>query len=199
MELNRDQIVKALECCMSADTVDACKSGCPLFEGDYYKCVSEPTALHKYALALIKSQEQRIEELEAKNRQYDYEKRKLVDARDVYKEYAVKMQFLVENIKYKEEDGYEPSAARYAAEMDMWRVVALEKKKIAEENERLMREKTALECVVSTARNQAKADTVRKFAERLKALIKSDYINGTREQAMSAIDQIAKELLTEGV
>jgi hypothetical protein len=68
-------------------------------------------------------------------------------------------------------------------------------KELTEENERLMRDKTALECIVSTARNQAKAATVRKMQERLKALIKSDYINGTREQAMSAIDQIANELL----
>ena len=30
-------------------------------------------------------------------------------------------------------------------------------------------QKTALECIVSTARNQAKADTVRKMQERLKA------------------------------
>jgi hypothetical protein len=41
--------------------------------------------------------------------------------------------------------------------------------RVQEENERLMRYKTALECVVSTARNQAKADTVRKLQERLKA------------------------------
>jgi 7-keto-8-aminopelargonate synthetase-like enzyme len=40
-----------------------------------------------------------------------------------------------------------------------------------------------------------KADTVQEFAERLKALLKTDYINGTREHALSVIDQIAKEML----
>ena len=54
-ELNREQIIKALECCVSSDTVDACRSGCPLFEkGDDCECIFEPTALHKYALSLIK-------------------------------------------------------------------------------------------------------------------------------------------------
>ena len=68
---------------------------------------------------------------------------------------------------------------------------------LTEENERLMREKTALECVVATARNQAKSDTVREMQERLKSLLKTDYINGTREHALSVIDQIAKEMLEE--
>jgi hypothetical protein len=40
-----------------------------------------------------------------------------------------------------------------------------------------------------------RADTVRKMKERLKALLKTDYINGTREHALSVIDQIAKEML----
>ena len=54
-ELTRDEIIKALECCASADTADACRSGCPLFEkGDDCVCIFEPTALHKYALSLIK-------------------------------------------------------------------------------------------------------------------------------------------------
>ena len=42
-----------------------------------------------------------------------------------------------------------------------------------------------------------KADTVRKMQERLKSLLKTDYINGTREHALSVIDQIAKELLED--
>ena len=76
-------------------------------------------------------------------------------------------------------------------------------KELAEENERLMREKTALECVVSTARNQAKADTVRKMQERLKAEMRNTakYSFGSREYSVigeAFIDQIAKEML-EGV
>ena len=73
-------------------------------------------------------------------------------------------------------------------------------KELAEENERLMREKTALECVVSTARNQAKADTVRKMQERLKAEMRNTakYSFGSREYSVigeAFIDQIAKEML----
>jgi hypothetical protein len=36
---------------------------------------------------------------------------------------------------------------------------------------------------------------VREMQERLKALLKTDYINGTREHALSVIDQIAKEMV----
>ena len=65
--LNAEQIKKALECCASADTVDACKNGCPIFEkGDDCECVSNPTALHKYALSLIKElteENERLKEL----------------------------------------------------------------------------------------------------------------------------------------
>jgi regulator of replication initiation timing len=75
-------------------------------------------------------------------------------------------------------------------------------KQVAEltaENERLRKRNAVLiednhilsgECIP-----MAKADTVRKMQERLKSLLKTDYINGTREQALSAIDQIAKEML----
>ena len=67
MELNREQIIKALECCVSADTFDACRSGCPLFEkGDDCECIFEPTALHKYALSLIKELTEENERLREK-------------------------------------------------------------------------------------------------------------------------------------
>ena len=73
-------------------------------------------------------------------------------------------------------------------------------KELTEENERLMRDKTALECVVSTARNQAKADTVRKMQGRLKAKLNDccRYISGNREYFIvgeELVDQIAKEML----
>ena len=70
-------------------------------------------------------------------------------------------------------------------------------KKLTEENERLMREKTALECVVSTARNQAKADTVRKMQERLISEFDRMHKNNfmTVEVRQWIIDQIAKEML----
>ena len=63
-------------------------------------------------------------------------------------------------------------------------------KKLTEENERLR----ACPNLVPTL-NEVKADTVQKTQERLKALLNTDYINGTREHALSVIDQIAEELL----
>lgn len=57
---------------------------------------------------------------------------------------------------------------------------------LTEENERLMRDKTALECVVSTARNQAKYDTVRK----MRAMLKNAF-----PSIAEAIDYFANELL----
>jgi hypothetical protein len=44
---------------------------------------------------------------------------------------------MIENIRTKENEGYELSAAKYAAEMDMWRCVAAEKQSLQDENERL--------------------------------------------------------------
>lgn len=67
---------------------------------------------------------------------------------------------------------------------------------LTEENERSMREKTALECVVSTARNQAKADTVRKMRELVRKKIKkTDWLNG--RAVYVEIDKIAKDILEE--
>ena len=66
-------------------------------------------------------------------------------------------------------------------------------KELVEENERLMREKTALECVVATARNQAKNDTVRKMQERLEAACDAPHWCVW----LSEIDEIAKEMLED--
>lgn len=70
-------------------------------------------------------------------------------------------------------------------------------------NERLIREKTALECIVSSARNQAKADTVRKMQERLKAKTHNmypsidSYCLSRKAVFITDIDQIVKEMLEE--
>jgi hypothetical protein len=114
-ELNREQIIRNLE-----RLVD--KYG---ENGSYntYCTLSDTLAL--------------IRELTEENERFRYEQGKLIEERDTFREYAYNMQKYVENIRHKEEEGYEPSAARYAAEMEMWHVVALEKKGLAEENERL--------------------------------------------------------------
>lgn len=70
-------------------------------------------------------------------------------------------------------------------------------KELTEENERLMREKTALECVVATARNQAKNDTVRQMQDRLIDTLKH-YPQRCGDCFKEKIDQIAKEILEKG-
>ncbi len=47
--------------------------------------------------------------------------------------------------KDEEDEGYTPSAARLAAKMDMWRIVAAEKQVLQKENEMLIAELTAKE------------------------------------------------------
>ena len=120
MELNRKQIIEALECCA---TDDCAGEQCPF----YVDCQFCITRISKGALELIKELSQAYEML-------------------------------------------------------------------SEENNRLMQEKTALECIVSTARNQAKADTVRKMQERLKAR-KFTHKNFGELVYVEDIDQIAKEML----
>jgi hypothetical protein len=63
--------------------------------------------------------------------------KQLTVERDTFREYAYTMRALIENIKQKENEGYQPSAALYAAEMDTWRVVAAERRALQEENEKL--------------------------------------------------------------
>jgi hypothetical protein len=114
-ELNREQIIKNLE-----RLVD--KYG---ENGSYNTyCTLSDT------LALIKG-------LTEENEKFRYEHEKLIEERDTFREYAYNMQKYVENIRHKEEEGYEPSAARYAAEMDMWRMIALRENKLVEEIEEL--------------------------------------------------------------
>lgn len=214
MELNVEKVKKALECCNIAQ-VAFCDQ-CPYnsIELADNEICSERMA--NDAIALFKSYEQRIFELENRLKECEngYEGtlylerakiKKLTDERDTFREYAYNMQKYVEYIKHNEEAGYEPSAAKAAAEMEMWRVVALQKRELIEENERLGIENFDLICKLS----RIKEDTVREFVERLKAEIKRfavakftsktknpDFI--TKDVAIWFIDQIAKEMV-EGV
>lgn len=76
-------------------------------------------------------------------------------------------------------------------------------KELTAENESLMRDKTSLECIVSTARNQAKADTVRKMQEKLKERTHNmypsidSYCLSRKAVFVTDIDQIAKEILED--
>jgi hypothetical protein len=144
-----------------------------------------------------------IKELTEENEKLRHNHEKLIEERDTFREYAYNMQKYVENIRHKEEAGYEPSAARYAAEMDMWRVVALEKKELTEENKTLnslvkvLSENNAdLEDELAKTYDlleESKADTIQKMQEKIRA--KSEY--GTINISLWQLDQIAKEVLEE--
>lgn len=166
MKFNRDQIIKALEC-LSLGSI-FCDPKCP-----YYSDRCCQVALSRDAIALIK-------ELTEENDKFRYERRKLIEARDTFEEYAYKMQLYIEYEKHKEEAGYEPSAARYAAEMEMWRIVALEKKRLEEEID-----------LLKTEAHDVKADTVRKMQE---SLCEGRVAN---DPVVIATNVVAKEMLEE--
>lgn len=117
MKYNREIAELALECCNSSGR-DNCKN-CPIKD----ECESSPfeSVIAKYALALVK-------ELKSANKELD-----------TYKTYAYNMQELVEDIRKKEDAGYTPTAARIAAEMDMWRRVSLQQEAQEQEIARLNR------------------------------------------------------------
>ena len=119
MKYSKDDIIEALRCC-SLNGRNSCET-CPLKE----ECEESPleSILAKYTLEVVNK--------------LIHENKVLTEQRDTFREYAYKMQALIENIKLKENEGYEFSAAKHAAETDMWRVVAAEKRILEEENERL--------------------------------------------------------------
>lgn len=121
MKYSKDDIIEALRCC-SLNGRNSCET-CPLKE----ECEESPleSLLAKYTLEVVNK--------------LIHENRALTEQRNTFREYAYKMQALIENIKLKENEGYEFSVAKHAAEMDMWRVVAAEKKALQDENEILRR------------------------------------------------------------
>lgn len=71
-------------------------------------------------------------------------------------------------------------------------------KELTEQNNKLRAEVSIKRMFLDVAVGGIKREriyTVREMVERLKALLKTDYINGTREHALSVIDQIAQEML----
>ena len=110
MKYSKDDIIKALECCSLLGS-ESC-SGYLLEE----ECRGSPLAsvATEHSLELIKELLHNNEEL--------------IEQRDTFREYAIKMHALIENIKIKENEGYEFSAAKYAAE----------KRALQDENKRLL-------------------------------------------------------------
>ena len=149
MELNRDQIIKALECCVSIGAED-CKECAYRKRKDslYAGCVN---ALTQDALALIKELTQRLEML---SESYDHLE------------------------KTKDE-------------------LLAERSRLIEENERVKLEYAGFEAGARHAVSFARADTVRKMQERLKAnKVCRDGLS-FKVVDFDTIDQITKEILEE--
>lgn len=156
MELNTEEIIKALECHLKTEKENTCKYciNCPASEYDLCEGVTTDDCvdvMFTATLALINSQEQKIFELENRLKECEngYEEtlhlerakiKKLTNERDTFKECAYNLQAYVYSIAEKVSDGYELSAAKASAEMEMWRNVALEKKRLTDENESLRAE-----------------------------------------------------------
>jgi hypothetical protein len=119
MKYSRDELIDALERC-SLSGSGYCE-GCPLKE----ECDESPFASvpAKYALEVVNK--------------LMHENRVLTEQRNTFREYALQTHAMVEGIRVKMDEGYEYSAAKQVAEMDMWRCIAAEKQALQDENERL--------------------------------------------------------------
>lgn len=119
MKHSINDIIKALECCSLLGS-ESCES-CPLKE----ECEDSPLAsvMAERALELVKDLLQKNE--------------KLTEERDTFKEAFYNYQNWINSIGAYELEGYERSAAKAVAEIDMWRAVALTKKQLEDENIRL--------------------------------------------------------------
>lgn len=122
MKYSKDDIIEALRCC-SLNGRNSCET-CPLKE----ECEESPleSILAKYTLEVVNK--------------LMHENKELTGQRNTFREYAYQMHALVENIKLRENEGYEFSIAKHMAYMDMWRVIAAEKQALQDENERLRRD-----------------------------------------------------------
>ena len=162
MKLNRENIIKALECCKVGDDCWACPYD---NVGVYSQCVPK---LLEDALALIKSQEQRIEELSE-------ETKSLTKTVKVRGETIEKLQFSVSNIS---EDN-----RKLTEENERLRA-------IPEQLHKEMSERMVEECKI--ARKLAVRKMQSEINKTLSALCKGDV-----GEIRRIIDQIAKEMLEE--
>ena len=175
MELNAEQIKKALECCAAND-------GCVGEECPYYSnCIFGITRIYKDALALINSQEQRIKELAE-------EIKDLTETVEVRGKVVEQLQILTNEI---EEDNRKLTEENEQLRNRVVCNVVIPDEKLEEiKNECLERVELDIKAI--------QTDTVRKMQERLKAAshIEST-ITGYRYSVVDVaeIDQIAKEML----
>ena len=193
MELVKEEIIRALECCIGIKGIDAC-ANCPACLG----CNDCVDFLREESLALIKE---------------------LTEERDALEHHNNYLKGLIDIAFVKELQGFdEKSAVKAVAEAEMWRMIALREKRREEEIERLNakiyewrnlvevlnQNNAELEAELAQTYDlldEAKADTVQKMQERLKEYLDDFYT--TDEDALldvpDLIDQIAKEVLEEKV
>jgi hypothetical protein len=186
--MNAEKIIKALDYCLSNK---GCY-GCP-YEDESYQC-----DITKDSLALIKEQQAKIE--------------KLTEERDTFIKCAYMKQHLLESINEKLEHGYERSAARACAEMEMWHMISLREKKLTEENERLRAENKKLfdeaenqsnlwkqhfESLYETAKETVKADTITEICFRFAVHFSTYTENATVKikHLFRFLDDMKKEML----
>lgn len=187
--LNAEQIIDILD---KMDFFEGQRAGRELWNAKPFEVQEQDIANFSTGVAFIKkyitSQEQRIKELTDELTRKETEYNELYELLQTYKadseayrSYSKTLEKENEALKTLLNESYDTQNA------------------LTEENERLMRDKTALECVVSTARNQAKADTVRKYAEKVYQLIFGFVGEKLSEQdkdyIMLRLGQIAKEML----
>ena len=190
MELNREQIVKALECQVGTDENHDCR-GCYFYKEGRLCSENMSEGIATAALALI---------------------RELTEERD-------KLDLTLAGVMHFVDKWLDCDELKQADEVA--RAITMREKtlriteQLTEEIERLNREATKLQIFsvfpkeeelkylnalerMSNDYKTIRADTVRKMQERLRSLLKTDYINGTREHALSVIDRIAKEIMEGG-
>ena len=181
MKLNREQIIKALECCTNCIcNLAKTDTECPLVKMDFCK-----NYLMKQSLALIKEQDEQIFKLENRLKECEngYEgtlsldRCKLHDAEEKVKELTQLHEMLSESYDHLEQTKDELIA---------------ERSRLTDENEKIGIENFELICELS----RIKADTVRKMQESLHERFGTDsnrvYSNYNIHRY---IDQIAKEMV----
>ena len=213
MKLNREQIIKALECCTNCICNHAkTDTECPLVKMDFCK-----NYLMKQSLALIKEQDEQIFKLENRLKECEngYEgtlsldRCKLHDAEEKVKELTQLHEMLSESYDHLEKTKDELIA---------------ERARLTEENERLNKEvadlQDELKCeketnahlcsqymsenhlrhqveeMLANGMSVVKANTVRKMQERFNEKVAKLLISPSIQyQASAFIDQIAKEMV----
>jgi chromosome segregation ATPase len=187
MELNREQIIKAYEHC---DTTTNCK-GCPYehnHKGGVTKC-----PINTDVRFLLKELTEDNERLRAEVSV----KRKLLDKAEVriacVEEENNQLKADICNAHMNLEHITEDNEAQYQTINNLLKTIE-DVQGVKSEYETFI---GGMKSQIDKIKAEVTADTVRKMQERLKSLLKTDYINGTREHALSVIDQIEKEMLED--